>query len=191
MLAYISILLKTIFRKKHFCITSEISGELYDKVIDFLMTQCDQFAFCVPNLGKTLINESNAKYFPEYKIGYTEMDDDWVEDYNRYRVNIKKYLDSISEHIKNHYIDTIYCDSISEYEKEIFLIELNDDTRKFFDYVKDLYQWKYPDFPEDLSFYRKGKVFMSSVAHENMCEFCKKRKVEEFLKNNNIEYYKG
>ena len=24
---------------------------------------------------------------------------------------------------------------------------------------------------------------MSSVAHENMCEFCKKRKVEEFLKN--------
>ena len=54
MLAYISILLKTIFRKKHFCITSEISGELYDKVIDFLMTQCDQFAFCVPNLGKNI-----------------------------------------------------------------------------------------------------------------------------------------
>ena len=34
--------------------------------------------------------------------------------------------------------------------------------------VKDVWVWQSPNYPEDLAFYRKGKVVFASVAHEGM-----------------------
>lgn len=30
----------------------------------------------------------------------------------------------------------------------------------------DIYKWLSPDYPEDLAFYKKGKVWFASIAHE-------------------------
>lgn len=44
--------------------------------------------------------------------------------------------------------------------------------------------WIYPDFPEDLAFFRKGSCWMTTVAHEEMLWFTNETKEDvEFLKS--------
>ena len=44
----------------------------------------------------------------------------------------EKYLENISEYIIENYVDIEYCETISGYEKEIFIIKFNNITKKFF-----------------------------------------------------------
>lgn len=64
---------------------------------------------------------------------------------------MQKYLENISEYIIKNYVDIEYCETISGYEKEIFIIKFNNITKKFFENVKDLYGWLYPEIPEHLT----------------------------------------
>ena len=101
----------------------------------------------------------------------------------------EKYLENISEYIIENYVDIEYCETISGYEKEIFIIKFNNITKKFFENVKDLYGWLYPEFPEDLSFYIDGELYMRSIAHERICEFYSESKeLKRFLKNNGLQF---
>lgn len=154
---------------KHVCITSEIQDNAYDELMNWLESKCDSFSFCLPHFGKVVVTESNADIYPEYEIGYVEEDEESKKDYEQYRRIVQKYLENISEYIIENYVDIEYCETISGYEKEIFIIKFNNITKKFFENVKDLYGWLYPEFPEDLSFYIDGELYMRSIAHEKYC----------------------
>ena len=174
---------------KHVCITSEIQDNEYDELMNWLESKCDSFSFCLPHFGKVVVTESNADIYPEYEIGYVEEDEESKKDYEQYRRRVQKYLENISEYIIENYVDIEYCETISGYEKEIFIIKLNNITKKFFENVKDLYGWLYPEFPEDLSFYIDGKLYMRSIAHERICEFYSESKeLKRFLKNNGLQF---
>ena len=136
---------------KHVCITSEIQDNAYDELMNWLESKCDSFSFCLPHFGKVVVTESNADIYPEYEIGYVEEDEESKKDYEQYRRRVQKYLENISEYIIENYVDIEYCETISGYEKEIFIIKFNNITKKFFENVKDLYCWLYPEFPEDLT----------------------------------------
>lgn len=175
-----------------YTIIDEISGEKYTKLIDFLCSKCNTFSFSIPNFSKTVVTEENADMLSEYEIGYIEEDKEGKEDYRKYRTHIQKYLDSISKYVIKNYYTTEYCRSISAYEKEIYTIELNEVTREFFKNTKSLFEWTYPDFPEDLAFYIDGELYMGSVAHENICDFYMDfKEVKKFLKNTGIDYHKS
>ena len=104
---------------------------------------------------------------------------------------MQKYLENISEYIIENYVDTEYCETISGYEKEIFIIKFNNITKKFFEHVRDLYGWLYPEFAEDLSFYINGELYMRSIVHERICEFYSETKeLKQFLKNNGLQFGK-
>ena len=61
--------------------------------------------------------------------------------------------------------------------------------KSFFENVKDLYGWLYPEFPEDISFYIDGELYMRSIAHERICEFYSESKeLKRFLKNNGLQF---
>lgn len=136
---------------KHVCITSEIQDNAYDELMNWLESKCDSFSFCLPHFGKVVVTESNADIYPEYEIGYVEEDEESKKDYEQYRRRVQKYLENISEYIIENYVDIEYCETISGYEKEIFIIKFNNITKKFFENVKDLYGWLYPEFPEHLT----------------------------------------
>lgn len=136
---------------KHVCITSEIQDNAYDELINWLESKCDSFSFCLSHFGKVVVTESNADIYPEYEIGYVEEDEESKKDYEQYRRRVQKYLENISEYIIENYVDIEYCETISGYEKEIFIIKFNNITKKFFENVKDLYGWLYPEFPEHLT----------------------------------------
>ena len=162
---------------------SEIQDNAYDELMNWLESKCDSFSFCLPHFGKVVVTESNADIYPEYEIGYVEEDEESKKDYEQYRRRVQKYLENISEYIIENYVDIEYCETISGYEKEIFIIKFNNITKKFFENVKDLYGWLYPEFPEDLSFYIDGELYMRSIAHERICEFYSESKeLKRFLK---------
>ena len=46
---------------------------------------------------------------------------------------MQKYLENISEYIIENYVDIEYCETISGYEKEIFIIKFNNIIKKFFE----------------------------------------------------------
>ena len=35
--------------------------------------------------------------------------------------------------------------------------------------VNSLYEWEMPDYPEDLSFFKKGEVWLATSSHEREC----------------------
>ncbi|MFR5919213.1 hypothetical protein [Eubacterium ventriosum] len=117
---------------KHVCITSEIQDNAYDELMNWLESKCDSFSFCLPHFGKVVVTESNADIYPEYEIGYVEEDEESKKDYEQYRRRVQKYLENISEYIIENYVDIEYCETISGYEKEIFIIKFNNITKKFF-----------------------------------------------------------
>jgi hypothetical protein len=46
----------------------------------------------------------------------------------------------------------------------------NPETKNFIiDSANSLFSWQQPDFPEDLSFFKDGKVWMSTSSHEKEC----------------------
>ena len=110
---------------KHVCITSEIQDNAYDELINWLESKCDSFSFCLSHFGKVVVTESNADIYPEYEIGYVEEDEESKKDYEQYRRRVQKYLENISEYIIENYVDIEYCETISGYEKEIFIIKFN------------------------------------------------------------------
>lgn len=176
---------------KHIFVTSEVRDDVYDELINWLVSKCDSFSFCLPHFGKVVVTESNAEIYPEYEIGYVEEDEESKKDYELYRRKVQEYLKSISEYIIENYVDTEYCESISGYEKEIFIIKFSNVTKKFLENVRDLYGWSYPDFPEDLSFYIDGKLYMRSIGHERICElYSESKELKKFLKNNDLQFYK-
>lgn len=52
--------------------------------------------------------------------------------------------------------------------------------------VKSLYEWQMPEYPEDLSFFKDGKVWLATSSHEEECYIFPTNKEElEKIKNIN------
>ena len=96
-------------------------------------------------------HEKKAFVYNETKRDIDFFKEESKKDYEQYRRRVQKYLENISEYIIENYVDIEYCETISGYEKEIFIIKFNNITKKFFENVKDLYGWLYLEFPEHLT----------------------------------------
>ena len=56
--------------------------------------------------------------------------------------------------------------------------------------TKSLFDWQMPNLPEDLSFFRKGEVWLSTSSHEEECHVYPTNK-EEFIRVMNIQGIKA
>ncbi len=168
--------------------TSDISGTAYSELIAYLTRQCDSFSFHLPNMGKMLVNERNAQYFPEYPIGYTEETDQ--EKHRAYIERVQPLVHSISNDITKQWKDTGYLDQISSVEMEVFHSSVSLRTPSFFATAESILSWKYPDLPEDPCFFSEGVCIFQCIAHEGMCYFTSKDVwILEFLKKHNIDFF--
>lgn len=48
----------------------------------------------------------------------------------------------------------------------IYLFKIYPELEKLLLEPNGLYKWTYPNYPEDISFFRKGKCWLASIAHE-------------------------
>lgn len=151
-----------------------------------LIERSDSYLFHLPNMGKILINERNAEYFPQYPLGYTQEEDQ--DSHAVYIKRMKWHIDLIKEDIIESHIDTGYLNQTSNSELEIYHVAISERTLGFFSGTRDFFKWLYPILPEDPCFLSKGKCIFQCIAHENLCYlYIDDREIVKFLKRNHVE----
>ncbi len=134
--------------------TDEPRGETYKRLIDFALEQCSKFSIV------------------------------WREDLGNKREEneIGKKLEPfiISDIISNSWPGT----ELFGGKANLCEYKLNIKTSNILLSTERLYQWKAPEYPEDLAFYTKNNsVWLGSVAHEYMGWLCKDSIVKSELEN--------
>lgn len=149
-------------------IKNKIDEWTYSKLIDFLLIRCDLISYRLPNYNKFTVTEEALKYYPECKLGviYRDINNN---DFEVYKKNIQFTLDAFEKYCIKEYEDFKYHNSIQGYDSEVKLIKLSDKLIGPLKAIGGLYDWQYPNMPEDLCFFSKGKCFLKSVAHEKLC----------------------
>lgn len=146
----------------------KIKGSQYKHLIDFLLNKCDVFTFCLPNFGKKEIctNRSFCSDNPNTN-GFSLLDNG--ENFEFYKKKTLPKIDMVKNQIIKKYYDINYASSRYDREREIYLVKIDSLLNiNFFD-NSGLFDWKYPNYPEDICFYANGKCFMETVSHEDFC----------------------
>ncbi|MBQ7344631.1 MAG: hypothetical protein IJW45_01030 [Oscillospiraceae bacterium] len=148
-------------------IYGELNKEAYLELVRSLLKRSDSIMFDLPNMGRVLVNERNAKLMENYPIGYVVEED---QDLHLAYINrTARYLDLIRDDIIQSYTDTGYLDQISSISMEIFHVAVSEDTYDLFAQTDDFSGWRYPAFPEDPCFLSGGKCIFQCIAHERLC----------------------
>ena len=150
-------------------IISKIEASQYHKLIDYLFSKCDIFTFQVANYYQEYLTYKNTKYFLHCDLNnYTNEED--CDQYIEYKTRIMKYIDQFKNFFIAEYVDVEYIGyGVSTYKREIKVVKLDKSLVDILKTTNGLYDWKFPNMPEDLCFYSKGKCLLSSVAHEGLC----------------------
>lgn len=120
------------------------------------------------------LNEKNYKTLIMYLYKHCEIITFLVPDFNyavgvNYEDRIKPLLEDIKPFIQNNYVSDEYCDRKTEGIYNIYRVNFDYYITEVLCSVPGLYKWIYPNLPEDLCFYKNGKCFLRSVAHEKLC----------------------
>lgn len=132
-------------------IKNDIKDKKYYSLILYALLRCDVFTFAVPDLHSKMTSDTRSDEFLEYKK------------------HISWQLDDFKPFLLKEYADTEYFGSLRDYYSEIYVMSLNDDVLGQVMAMEGLYSWKYPDMPEDLCLFSKGKCWLKSIAHEKIC----------------------
>lgn len=122
-------------------IDEHIKGKRYKSLIDLLQKQCNRFAFVVDERF-TLRDESIAR--------------------------IKHLTDSLEHHLieirkQKGWETTSLADGVAD----VYYVKFNNVTSDFLKETSDaLFDWLYPELPEDLMFYQNDTCLLAVCSHE-------------------------
>ncbi len=142
----------------------EYSKEAYCKTLDFLLEKCDVVTFCLPNYG-TVFDSLVKDIYEEYEQVKNELERDNAK-FSEYKANVIKLLESLEKYKIDFFIDIDYFGQTSNYEREIYVYKYNKEVAEILKNVVPFFEWRCPDFPEDLNFFSNGKLYLETVAHE-------------------------
>jgi len=115
----------------------------YNSLITYLHKHCDTISFLIPDF--------------EYAVGVN------------YEVRIQQLMAVVEPFIVKNYKSDEYCYRKTKGLYNIYNVAFHRDLIEVICSVRGLYNWIYPYFPEDLCFYKNGKCFLESIAHEKEC----------------------
>jgi hypothetical protein len=128
-----------------------IKDDAYSSLVLYALLRCDAFTFSVPDLYTKITSDTRSDEFLKYKK------------------EIAWRMERFEPYLLNKSIDSEYVGSIRGYYSENYVMSLNIDVIGNIRATEGLYSWMYPEMPEDLSFFSKGKCWMKSIAHEKSC----------------------
>lgn len=66
---------------------------------------------------------------------------------------------------------------------------LSPEVKAFVLSADDIFSWMYPNLPEDISFFRQGKCWLDTTAHEKYCNiYAHETEIAQLLDSMEIEY---
>lgn len=149
-------------------IFGKIKGAKYHKLLDYLFIKSNIITFHIQNNFQTYINEKNIKFFsiPNFK-DYKNKED--CEEFIKHKRKVEKYITPFRRFFIKEFEDVEYAGGLYVNKMEIKVIKFDEALLKVLKNTEGLYDWKYPNMPEDLCFYNEDKCILRSVAHENLC----------------------
>jgi hypothetical protein len=138
-----------------------ITGADYKEFIDYVYARSDVFGFVVR----------------------TDMDQN---------KSVKDFLDQNKDLITAKKMSHEWAGTITFGEKhEVYFFKTNEESRKVLDAVDSIYSWRNPDLPEDLFFYRDGKIYFYSTSHEEISGLVimNEEELEEFANNFTMHFH--
>ena len=162
-------------------VTEDIVKPYYDELIQYLLKKCDVFTFCLPNFGK-LIRTINGQKTIKY------LDDGSV--FSSYKNKVMPRIEKTLTRQLKIYHSECYGTNSYDREREIYIVAIDKFMDiSFFDNER-LFAWRYPNFPEDICFYKEGRCFMELISHEQLCFFyLPDDTLFNFLDERKIEYW--
>ena len=162
-------------------VTEDISKQNYNELIYYLLKNCDVFAFCLPDFGKLVRNVDDQRTVQRL--------DDGSEFYS-YKNKVMPKIEKILSHQLKIYHSECYGTNSYDREREIYVVSIDESIDTSFFESDRLFAWRYPNFPEDLCFYKDGKCFMELISHEQLCFFYSPDdSLLQFFDDRNIEYW--
>ena len=135
-----------------------IQKEEYMKFLNYIANVCDKVSFHIPCFEEDL----------ELRKGIIS------KRYNKYSQNCKRITYKIENNCIERRISTEYGTSCYGYDTDVWIMELTDEIKQIIQESGSFMKWQYPDYPEDLCFYKKGssKCWITTVAHEEEEPWC-------------------
>jgi hypothetical protein len=121
-------------------ITTDIKGRKYEALIEYAYVRCDAFSFRLPHLSG----------------------------YDGYKERVMPVLEKLRPYVIKQYTGTEYFWSTGV-EADIYVVSLAEELKDTLLSHSRLFDWQYPEAPEDLCFISKGKCWLSCIAHEDLC----------------------
>jgi len=117
----------------------------YLMLIEFCLRECDVVSLCLPNF--------------EWNKG---------DDFKNYKKKVKPILDAFEPNLIFSEQTNLYVNQETDRVNEVYYYNTMGLSREPFNMVESIYDWCYPDFPEDLCFFKGEICWFQSIAHENM-----------------------
>lgn len=159
--------------KRGYCMNCKCTKnitEKYNEFIDFSLSVSDSIAFHIVHYD--VLSPEMLKMREDYQKSHPEKPSDDIAVNYEYYEKMDRVIKPIEEAIISKENAFSYLGYGYGHLCETFIVNAkHPSVREFLLTSDSIFNWKNPDFPEDVSFFRQGKCWIRNVAHENMMFF--------------------
>lgn len=161
-----------------------ISDQNFLKLIEYLKTKCNVISFRIPHFDKRIITSDNLTYHT-YKPDFNTIGDIMFVDpsdkfFKHYKENVNDLLLSLKDSIIDTFLSEKYIDQVYCHENEVYFLKFDDNVYELLKSHPNLYAWRCPNYPEDVSFWSEDVCLCQTISHEKMCFL----EDDEFIRTN-------
>lgn len=156
-----------------------LNAEQHKTIIDYSCGICDSLSFVIQNFNHAQNNNQNI-----LKNDDGEYDSDCCL-HNQNTLNLIKELDL---KIIRTYNSSRYGTPKYNYQSKVFLVKTNDKLKVFLS-NHQFEDWRFPELPEDLIFYRNNNIWLETITHEKIIWIHNESREDiDFLKKHKIKF---
>lgn len=151
----------------------------YTKLLEYIFRTCNKVSFHFPNFENTFENPK------EIKLGKNgTVNQEYVEYLNKNH----ELISLCFQRGGKKYVAHTYMGAKFRYNTQVIDVNLFPKLKEMIKKVH-IFEWQYPNLPEDLCFFADNKCRFYSVAHEHEFFICNETKEDlKFLSENHFEY---
>lgn len=90
-------------------------------------------------------------------------------DFLEYKNKIRPILNAFEPNLIYTEQTKLYVNQETDYLNEVYYYKTIGLSGEPFNQVESIYDWKHPNFPEDMCFYKNRECWLQSIAHEKIC----------------------
>ena len=154
-----------------------ISDADFGELIEYMKTKCNIVSFRVPHFNKFIITENNIAYHeyclrPDFNnVGDVLLIEPTDKVFTEYKENTRGLIASLEDSIIKTYLSEKYINQVYGHENEVYFLKFDDTVYELLKSKPNLYKWRCPNYPEDISFWIDDFCLCETISHENMCFF--------------------